>query len=309
MAKSAKTSPHIREQLVRRYLNGEQVAVLAEQFGLSKSWLYRLIRTYKSNGDAAFQIGNCRPRNSPNSLALGTCFSIQALAAGGWPQWRIAKVLKVSESTVSRVLVRMLGKRWKSRREPVLRYEHDAPGSLVHLDIKRVSQFDEPGWRVTGDRSRKTKGVGHQYVHVCVDDHSRIAHAEQLEDQKGLTAVAFMRRMIKAYKAMGHPIQRVMTDNGPCYQSGVFRALLKHHGIRHIFTRPFTPQTNGKAERFIKTLMAEWGYGKSYPNSQVRKTKLPCYLSWYNHIRPHGSLNRNPPVSRLTVNNVLEVYN
>ncbi|WP_345315222.1 helix-turn-helix domain-containing protein, partial [Ferrimonas gelatinilytica] len=182
----------MREQLVRRYLNGEPVSRLARQFGLSESWIYRLLRAFKSRGDEAFAIGSSRPRQSPNALALGTCFSIQVLAAGGWPQWRIAEVLNVSEATVSRVLVRMLGKRWKSRREPVLRYEHDEPGSLVHLDIKRVAQFDEPGWRVTGDRSIKTKDAGHQYVHVCVDDHSRVAHAEQLEDQRGLTAAGFM---------------------------------------------------------------------------------------------------------------------
>lgn len=311
MNKNTKTSYHIRQKIVFDYLKGSSVVQLAEQFALSKSWIYRLIRNYRRLNHQAFQIGHSRPHHSPKALNFGTQQAIKALVLGGWPQYRIAETLGLSESVISKTTHKLLGARWKKIAVRPIRYEYENPGEMVHIDIKRVSQFDSPGWRVTGDRLNTpvSKGSGYAYVHVCVDDHSRYAIAEQMHDQKGHSATRFMQKVINHYKENGQSIERVMTDNGPCYHSKCFNQLLEKNGIKHIYTRPYTPQTNGKAERFIKTLMMEWGYGKTYQSSNERKQKLPCYLNWYNRFRKHGSLMKKPPVSRFNVNNVCEVYN
>ena len=308
MHKNAKTTPHIREKIVRDYRNGVAVSKLSRMFELSESWIHRLIRRFEKYGDACFRLKSSRPHTFSNALSGGQEQAIKALALGGWPQWRIAEVMRVSEACVSKVLKRLLGKSWRKRREPVVRYEYEAPGELLHIDIKRVSRFEQAGWKATGCSRIKSKGAGYEYVHVCVDDYSRWTMAEQLHDQKGETAATFMESIILRYRALGVTIERVMTDNGPCYKSNAFKAVIEKYNIKHIFTRPFRPQTNGKAERFIKTLMNEWGYGKRYESSDERKRKLPCYLNWFNLVRKHGSLTKKPPVSRLIVNNVCEVY-
>jgi transposase InsO family protein len=196
-----------------------------------------------------------------------------------------------------------------NRREPVVRYEYDEVGGLIHLDIKRVARFEQPGHRVTGIRKQQTKRAGWEYVHVCIDDYSRWSYAEVLPDQKGKTASAFLKRALKLLEALGAKVKRVMTDNGPCYKSNQFRRSVKAISARHIFTRPYRPQTNGKAERFIQTLSREWSYGRAYETSEERNSWLSCYLKWFNLLRPHGSLGAKPPISRLAaVNNVPELY-
>lgn len=310
MNKNTKTSYHIRKKIINDYLSGASVAQLSEQFDISKSWIYRLIRNYQNHGESVFNIGHSRPHHSPRALCSGLQQAIKALVLGGWSQYRVAETLKISESVVSKTLSKLLGNRWRKLAVRPIRYEYEQPGEMVHIDIKRVSQFDSPGWRVTRDRlnTPKSKGSGYAYVHVCVDDHSRYAMAEQMSDQTGMSATIFMKKVIQHYHDNGKKIERVMTDNGPCYYSKPFNQLLEKHGIKHIYTKPYTPQTNGKAERFIKTLMNEWGYGKTYQSSFERKQKLPCYLNWYNQFRKHGSLMKKPPVSRFKVNNVCEAY-
>lgn len=253
-------------------------------------------------------MGNSRPKTSPRQTPRWQENAVKALVLGGWEQRRVAETLNLPRSTVSVISRRVCG-HLLYKREPVVRYEYDAVGGLIHLDIKRVARFDQPGHRVTGNRSQQSKRAGWEYVHVCVDDYSRWSYAEVLPDQKATSAAAFLKRAVAMLEAAGSRVKRVMTDNGPCYKSRRFKSLVKKIGARHIFTRPYRPQTNGKAERFIQSLSREWSYGRSYQSSNERNSWLPCYLKWFNLVRPHGSLGNKPPISRLAVvNNVSELY-
>jgi transposase InsO family protein len=217
----------------------------------------------------------------------------------------IAARLGMAPSTVSAVLKREgLGKRSRlAAPEPVNRYERAAPGELIHIDVKRLGRIGHVGKRVTG---RVPGGVctaarlGWEAVHVAVDDYSRLAYVEVLDDQTAPTAVAFLRRAISFFAAHGITVQRVMTDNGPAYLSDTHRLACQQLGVRHLRTRPYRPRTNGKAERFIQTLTQRWAYGRPYNSSAQRTAALDAWLSRYNYTRPHGSLGHRPPASRLT---------
>jgi transposase InsO family protein len=213
-------------------------------------------------------------------------------------------------STVSAVLCREgLGKRSRLEPpEPVNRYERSAPGELIHIDIKRLGRIARPGHRVLGGQAaraqpgyhRKRHKLGWEYVHVAIDDYTRLAYAEVLDDQTAKTAVAFLRRAVEFFASHNITIERVMTDNGSPYVSDAHRIACRELGVRHLRTRPYRPRTNGKAERLIQTLLRRWAYHRPYSSSAERTKALRPWLDHYNHTRPHGSLNKHPPASRLT---------
>jgi transposase InsO family protein len=226
--------------------------------------------------------------------------------------WRIAHALGLSRATVSRILRRNGMNRLQSLDPPppVVRYEHKRPGSLIHFDIKRLARIVKPGHRVHGDRTRETRGAGYEYLHIAIDDHSRISFAAILPDQKHQSALLFFFMARAFYSRFGFTIKRVLTDNGSCYKDGTFRKILHQQHVKHRFTRPYTPRTNGKAERFIQTALREWAYARTYQTSLERHEQLEPWLHDYNFHRQHASLNHNTPASRagLNRNNLLSLH-
>ena len=231
-----------------------------------------------------------------------------------WTGKAIAFELGISPATVSRILKRLGLSRLGALEpaEPVRRYERERPGELIHLDIKKLGRFEAVGHRITGDRRPgESRGAGWEFVHVCIDDASRIAFSRILPDEKKQSATAFLEAAIAYYRSLGVEVARVMTDNGSCYRSKAFRDACRDLGIRHIRTRPYTPKTNGKAERFIQTALREWAYAQAYPSSDRRAAELPAWLHRYNWHRPHSSLKSKPPISRLGLpeENLLRLHN
>jgi transposase InsO family protein len=225
----------------------------------------------------------------------------------------IAECLSMALSTVSRWLRRIgLGKLSRLEPpEPANRYERKCPGELVHVDVKKLGRIQVPGHRVTGNRrvrARRTRvgnegrflgTAGWEYVHVCVDDATRLAYVEVLQDEKGTTAAGFLRRAVEWFRSMGITVERVMSDNGSCYRSAIHAIACRDLGLKHIRTQPYRPRTNGKAERFIQTLQNRWAYGAVYGSSAERRAALPGWLTHYNFRRRHGSLGHKPPAARL----------
>src|SRR4030095_4124107 len=197
--------------------------------------------------------------------------------------------------------------------EPVRRYERERPGELIHIDIKKLGRFNRIGHRITGDRTGQSnaRGIGWEFVHVCIDDASRIAFSRVMKDEKKASAVAFLKAAVAYYASLGVTIERVMTDNGSCYRSKAFARACKKLGLKHIRTKPYTPKTNGKAERFIQTSLREWAYARAYDTSDERAAELPKWLHRYNWHRPHGGIKSQTPISRLglTGNNLLRLHN
>ena len=216
---------------------------------------------------------------------------------------QIAHRLKLRRSTVARVLRRAGLARLRSLAppEPVVRYEHQRPGDLLHLDVKKLGRFRRPGHRIHGDRQRCSPDVGWEFVHIAIDDYSRVAYVEVLPNELGITTAAFLQRALAWFRRRGIRVRRILSDNGSPYVSKVFRADCAAQHVRHLRTRPYRPQTNGKAERFIQTLLREWAYVRPYPTSGRRRGALPGWLRHYNFHRPHGSLHGLPPISRLGV--------
>jgi len=214
---------------------------------------------------------------------------------------QIARQLRMPRSTVARVLQREGLSRLKDLepRAPVRRYQRRRAGELIHLDVKKLGRIGRVGHRIHGDRSRCAPGVGWEFIHVCIDDATRLAYAESLPDEKGVTAAAFLRRAVAWYRRLGIQVRRVMTDNGACYVAGVFREACQRLGMRHLRTRPYRPQTNGKAERFIQTMLRECLYARPYENSKIRQRALQAWLRYYNRQRPHGGIAGQTPYSRL----------
>jgi len=227
---------------------------------------------------------------------------------------RIAEQVGISRATVGRILVRHGLNRWRDLepQEPVIRYERDRPGEILHIDIKKLGKFNRMGHRVTGDRKMPAymRGMGWEFVHVCVDDHSRLAFSQVLESERKECAVAFLKAAVAWYKQLGITIERVMTDNGSCYRSIAFNRLCKAMGIRHIYTKPYTPKTNGKAERFIQSSLREWAYAQAYNTSEQRKIELPYWVHHYNWHRPHAGIKKKTPISRsgMDMNNLVRLH-
>jgi transposase InsO family protein len=216
------------------------------------------------------------------------------------PAYQIAQAVGISPATVSRILRRAQLNRWRHLHPapPVVRYEHPAPGDLLHLDIKGMTRYQQVSIRGDGRRRGRPQFAGWQALHVAIDDHSRLAFSRMLPNQQCQTAIVFLRAAVAFYAQHGIRIRRLLTDNGSCYRSRHFRAACLELGIQHRFTRPYTPRTNGKAERFIQTALREWAYVRHYFNSDERDQSLLPWLEHYNFHRPHGSLGYAPPISR-----------
>jgi transposase InsO family protein len=271
---------------------------VAEAFGISERMVTRWHRRYRGEGEAGLRDRSSAPACSPRRLSKAQQLYIAWLRrAFGWTVERIARQAQPSRARVARWLARwgLTERGCRMRR----RYEHDHPVDLLHLDTKKLARFSRPGHRVTGERRGEARGVGDAFVHVAVDDHSRTAYAEELDDERGITAAGFLERACAAFAAAGVTIQRVLTDNGGCYQSGDFAAQCRALQISQRRTRPYTPRTNGKAERFIATLTGEWAYGRRYEHSGQRRRALPAWLDHYNRQRAHAALGQQPPASRL----------
>jgi len=311
--KNARTCPNSRALMVHRVLEQRRpVAAVAAEFGVSPRTVYKWVRRYCQGGASALNDGSSRPGRLHHKLGQDWVDLIVELRRDyRLTALRIANQLNLARSTVAAVLQRAgLSQLSKLQpREPVVRYEHAGPGELIHMDIKKLGRFWRAGHRVTGNRARDSEGAGWEYVHVCVDDYSRVAYVEVLPDERKESAVAFLQRAVRWFARFGIRIRRLLTDNGSCYRAGVFQQQCQALGIRHRYTRPYRPQTNGKAERFIQTLLREWAYGRIYATSNERKRVLAIWLTHYNEHRNHGSLRNHAPITRvLGVNNVAGIH-
>jgi transposase InsO family protein len=215
---------------------------------------------------------------------------------------QIAARVGLSTATVARILARSGLSRLKSLepKEPVVRYQRERPGELIHVDIKKLGRIGRIGHRIHGDRTTRVRGIGWEFVHVAIDDASRLAYAEVLPNERSPSSTGFLRRSVAWFQSRGVQVQAVMSDNGSCYVSRRFKATCQKLQLRHLRTRPYRPRTNGKAERFIQTLLREWAYKRPYPTSIQRTDRLPRYLNHYNLRRPHAALNKRTPAQRLS---------
>jgi transposase InsO family protein len=271
------------------------------------------VARYRGEGAEGLFDRSSAPRRVAKRTAEERVVVIAALRRLRMTGAEIAETLSMPLSTVSTVLTRIgLGPLSRLEpAEPANRYERKRPGELLHIDVKRLGRIGRPGHRVNGDRRTRSRGIGWEYVHVCVDDATRIAYVEVLEDEKATTAAGFLRRAVAYYRARGIRVERVMTDNGSCYRGVVHALACKALGTRHLRTRPYRPPTNAKAERFIRTMLGSWAYGAIYGSSDERRAALAGWLDFYNRRRPHGSLSHQPPLQRLealTRNNLAGSY-
>ena len=313
--KNARLTPLRREEMALAVIEGQlSQAQAARIYGVSAKIVLRWVERYKVDGRDGMTDRSSRPKISPRQTHNDLAERIIALRRKRLTGKHIAMETGVSPATVSRVLKRAGLSRMKDIApiEPVVRYEYAEPGGLIHLDIKRLGRFDRVGHRITGDRTGQSnsRGVGWEYVHVCIDDASRIAFTQILPDEKAVSAIAFLTAAIAYYKGLGITVTRVMTDNGSCYKAKDFAKACKALSLKHIRTKPYTPKTNGKAERFIQTALREWAYARAYPSSEHRKAHLPNWTHLYNWHRPHGSLNSKTPISRLNLSsdNLLRLH-
>jgi transposase InsO family protein len=275
-----------------------------------RKWLER----FKAEGLAGLQDRSSRPHRLRQPTPQATIDRIETLRRQRLTGKAIAAETGVSPATVSRVLKRLGLNRLSALEpaEPPRRYQRERPGELIHIDIKKLGRFKRIGHRITGDRTGQSnaRGVGWEFVHVAIDDASRIAFSRVMKSERKGCAVAFLKAAIAYYASLGITVERVMTDNGSCYKAFAFRRACKRLGLRHIRTKPYTPRTNGKAERFIQTALREWAYARAYDTSNQRALELPYWIHRYNWHRPHGSIGSVPPISTLglTWNNLLRLH-
>jgi transposase InsO family protein len=316
---NARTCPRSRRLLVERVVEQRWApAAAAEAAGVSARTAWKWVARFRAEGEAGLVDRSSRPHCSPGRTPPERVEAIATLRRLRFTAAEISQALRMPLSTVSAVLARIgLGKLSRLEPpEPANRYQRRHPGELVHVDVKKLARIDGAGHRAHGNRGlqkrrRGTNRIGYEYVHVCVDDATRLAYVEVLPDEKARTAVGFLRRARIWYRRHGVRIRRVMTDNGACYVSALHALACRRLGVKHLRTRPRRPRTNGKAERFIRTMLAGWAYGAIYATSRERTDGLDGWLYTYNHTRPHGSLGHQPPIRRLqalTLNNVPGSY-
>ena len=313
--KNAPLTPAGREILVRRIVNqGQAPLAVAHAMGVCVRTARKWAGRFKAEGVAGLRDRSSRPHRSPERTPADIAAKVAELRRQRLIGGQIAATTGVSKATVFRILGRLGLNRLKSLEpvEPARRYQREKPGEMIHIDIKKLGRFNQVGHRVTGDRTGQSnsRGVGWEFVHVCIDDASRVAFSAIKPDEKKESAVAFLENAVTYYADLGVAVERVMTDNGSCYKSFAFRDACRRLGLKHIRTKPYTPRTNGKAERFIQTCLREWAYAQAYQNSDQRADELPHWLHRYNWHRPHGSLKANTPISRLglTEDNLLRLH-
>ena len=301
-----------RALLVSRVLEEDwSVAAASEAAGVSKRTGFKWLARFKAEGLAGLADRSSRPKRCSRALTAQEQSELEALRRQRWPLWRIAAEAARGIGTVSRCMKRLGLSRLKSLEPPVpvVRYERATAGELLHLDTKKLGRIDGVGHRITGDRTlNRNRGIGWDMVHLAIDDHSRVSFARIKIDERGENCAQFLREAVAYYAALGVRIDRVMTDNGSGYVSKAFHAVCSELDIRHVRTRPYTPKTNGKAERFVQTSLREWAYAQPYESSAQREAALQPFLHRYNWHRPHSALNRQPPMSRIpAVSNLLEL--
>ncbi len=305
--RNARTCPASRRLLVRRVVEERWSLVAAAQAaGISERSASKWLARWRAEGDVGLEDRSSAPRRIPHKTSPDRVEAIAALRRLRLTGAEISWMLGMPLSTVHAVLGRGgLGRLSRlDPIEPANRYERRWPGELVHIDVKKLRAIDRVGHAVTGTRLGQKKRLGaarlgFEYVHVCVDDATRLAYVEVLGDERATTAVGFLRRCLSFYTARGITVQRVMTDNGSAYRAAIWALACHRHQLRHLRTQPRRPRTNGKAERFIRTMLNGWAYGAIYANSADRARSLPGWLHHYNHQRPHGSLSHQPPGQRL----------
>jgi len=300
--RNARTNPYSRALMIRRVRQeGRSVRETAGELGVSRQTVYKWLRRFDTA--APLEDQSSRPRRSPRQTPRRLVQRIEELRRQRkLTAVEIAAALGLAASTVSRILRQIgLGKLWRVEAEtaPAQRYEHERPGALVHIDAKKLARIERVGHRIHGDRSRRSAGAGWEWTFVAVDDCTRLAYAEMHPSESASCATRFLGHLIQRFASLGIRIERVLTDNARCYSANSFRALCQAHGIRQVFTRPYTPRTNGKAERFIQTMTRRWAYRRPYRTSAHRTAALRPWLTAYNHVRPHRALGMRPPMARL----------
>jgi transposase InsO family protein len=320
---NAALSLNQRRRLCRRVIDERwSLAEAAAAAEVSERTAGKWAGRYRAEGEAGLLDRSSAPRTVANRTPEDRIQAIAALRRLRFTGAQIAETFEMPETTVAGILTRVgLGRLGRLGLEPALRYERRRPGELVHVDVKKLGRIQVPGHRVTGNRAvraRRTRTgnrgrylgtAGWEFVHVCVDDATRLAYVEVLCDEKATTAVGFLRRALAFYRRHGVAVERVMTDNGSAYRSALHALACRALGLRHLRTRPYRPQTNGKAERFIRTMLGEWAYGAIYGTSSERRAALDGWLWRYNFRRKHGALGRKPPAARLAeLNNLLGSY-
>ncbi len=310
---NARLTPLSRAELVKRIVELHQpVAEVAAGFGISVRTARKWLARFRADGAAGLENRSSRPKRSPDGIHLLRVLRVLALRRRKLPGFQIARLAKLSKASVSRILRRHAALLEELSPPPAIRrYEREQPGDLLHFDIKRLARFDRPGHRVTGDRQAgSSPGAGFEFLHVAIDDHSRVAFARLLPDETSASAVAFLHASLDFFQKPGVRTRRVYSDNGACYRARAMSQAVAALGLKHRFTRPYTPQTNGKAGRFIQTSLRSWAYAHAYRDSSHRADRLQNFLHNYNWHRPHHSLNLLPPISRLhlPVNNLLSLH-
>ena len=299
---SAKGTATSRLLMVRRIENEQwSVAEAAEAAGYSERSAYKWLRRYRDEGVSGLHDRSSAPHRVPRRTSTRRVERIVRLRLKRHTAWEIAQRLGLAWSTVSAVLRREGWGRLSAvdPKPSPQRYEREQPGELVHLDIKPLARINRIGHRIHGDRSLRVQGAGWEFVHVAIDDATRLAYVEVLPDQRGSTAVGFLERALRWLRQRRIRVERLLTDNGSCYIARRFRQACKRHGIRHLRTRPYRPQTNGKAERFIGTLVQGWAYRRPYRTSNQRTRALAQWVRYYNEQRPHRALGMIPPLTKL----------
>jgi len=310
----AKLTALSRAEMIKRVLHLSQpVAEVAAGFGVSVRTAYKWLARFRAEGLTGLNDRSSRPQCSPRTTHHETVARVLALRRHKLPGFQIARTARLSKATVSRLL-RRHGLHRLSALEPpppVLRYEREHPGELIHFDIKKLARIERTGHRITGDRQRDhTRGAGWEYLHIAIDDHSRLAFAALFPDETARSAIAFLHTALAFFARLGIQAQRVYSDNGSAYRARAMRAAVAALGLKHRFTRPYTPKTNGKAERFIQTSLREWAYAHAYSHSSQRSARLASFLHNYNWHRPHHALKLKAPISRLRLplNNLLSLH-
>lgn len=313
------THKHARLTYARRLEMVKQMTQLglsatdaAAMHGVTPATARKWLGRYLASGEQGLADASSKPRNSPRSLDPSKALLILELRKRRMLQARIARSVGVSCSTVSRVLTRAGISRLSDLEpaEPIVRFEHQAPGDLLHIDTKKLGRIVRPSHRVTGNRRDSVDGAGWEMLFVAVDDHARIAFTAMKSDEKKPQAVAFLQEAVAYYASLGVTIKRLLTDNGAAFRSKDFAKACKNLGVVHKFTRAYRPQTNGKAERFIQSALREWAYGWRYQNSAQRTEALTSWQHHYNWHRPHAGIGGQAPMSRLTSSrhNVLTLH-
>jgi transposase InsO family protein len=308
---NARLTPYRRQELVARIERGESLTSVARVVGVSRQTARKWVRRKRGAGIADSTAwaadASSRPNDSPRATPPKIQLASKVLRWQRWTCRQIGGALGIDTSTAARILRRVgLSRRRRLEAPPtVQRYEHAAVGDLLHVDTKKLGRVTHVGHRITGDRRHRPRGAGWEFVHVAVDDYSRVAYVELLPDERSESVRGFIRRALAWFRARGVRVRRVLTDNGSAYRSRSFRATCRALRLAHRRTRPYTPRTNGKAERFIQTLLREWAYQRPYYTSADRMRVLPGWLEHYNCARPHAALGQQPPMSRFPGGNNL----